>query len=109
MKGHALLYKKSGYWSQICVLTVVPLIGCVGLGKAPKLSEFIFKKGAVTLSSHGHYEENDAVYVNSTNIREVRVRAHSSFIQCLPGFRRRNGNATEWEWQLPASCDIVGR
>lgn len=109
MKRHALLYKTLGYWSQICVLTVVPLISCVGLGKAPKLSEFIFKKRAVTLRSHGHYEENNAVYVNSTNIREVRVRAHSSFIQCLPEFRWRNGNATEWGWQLPAFCDIVGR
>ena len=64
----------------------------------PNSSAFVFKKnGTVTLSSHGHFEENDKLYVNSTETKESRVRARSSLIQCSPELRRRNGDAPGWE------------
>ena len=68
MRGNTCLYKDISVLESDMSSNSTPQwwAGRGGLGKPPNLSAFFFKKnGTVTLSSHGHYEENDTLYVNS--------------------------------------------
>ena len=73
------------HWGLTQVLIWALPISCVNVGEASTLSEFTLDRGTAVRSSHGHCEETESMYVNSTKTKEVRVGARSSFIHCLPG------------------------